>query len=318
MSLKITGMGKGIPERCVSNEELAGFLDTDDQWIVSRTGIRTRYVCTHESLTDLSVAAARQALGNAGVSIGDIDLIICATIGGDFRTPSLACSVAERIGAICPAFDINAACSGFVYALDVATSYLAMNKAKNILIICAEMMTTQADWKDRSTCVLFGDGAAAAVVTSGNALRYISLSATPDTSILNLPTDTGNSPYIRNKKEKSFLHMQGQEVFKFAVNIVGSEIKRALGALDLAAEQIDWYILHQANKRIIDSIRTKLRQPEDKFPVNIDKYGNLSSVSIPLLLFEMLEEGRIKSGDILFISAFGAGLTAGSCIIVWE
>ena len=318
MSLKIIGMGKGVPERCVTNDELAGFLDTDDEWIVTRTGISTRYVCTHESLTDLSVVASRQAIDKAKLSASDIDLIICSTIGGDYRTPALACSVAELIGTECPAFDINAACTGFIYALETATGYFAIGKAKNILIICAEMMTSHADWNERNTCVLFGDGAAACVVTTGDALKYISLSAIPDKTILNMPANTGNSPYMENKVEKGFLHMQGQEVFKFAVNIVGPQIEQALGALNITAEQIDWYVVHQANKRIIDSIRRKLRQPEDKFPVNIGKYGNLSSVSIPLLLYEMLDEGKIKPGDTLFMTAFGAGLTAGSCIMVWE
>ena len=318
MSLKIIGMGKGIPERCVTNDELAGFLDTDDEWIVSRTGINTRYICTNESLTDLSATASVQALEKAKLTADDIDLIICATIGGDFRTPSLACSMAERIGTKCPAFDVNAACTGFIYALEVASGFLVSGKAKNILIVCAEMMSTQTDWSDRNTCVLFGDGAAATVVTAGDALKYISLSTIADTTILNLPAGTGNSPYVESKKEEGFLQMQGQEVFKFAVNIVGPQITQALEALDITSEQIDWFVIHQANKRIIDSIRTRQRQAEEKFPLNINKYGNLSSVSIPLLLCEMLEDDRLKPGDRIFMSAFGAGLTAGCCVMVWE
>jgi len=318
MSLKIIGIGRAIPDKCVTNDELASFLDTDDEWIVTRTGIKTRHICTHESLTDLSIAASKQALEKAGLTTNDIDLIICSTLSGDYRTPSHACTIAEKLDTTCPAFDINAACAGFVYALDIAEAYIKTGKVKNILIICAEMMSTQVDWNDRNTCILFGDGAAACIVTTGNTLKYISLSAIPDTTILNLPCDTGNSMFIKNKKEKNYLHMQGQEVFKFAVKIVGTDVKHALEAVNKTPDQIDHYILHQANKRIIDSIRAKLRQPEEKFPVNIDKYGNLSSVSIPLLLSEMLEEGRIKAGDTLFISAFGAGLTAGSCIIIWE
>ena len=318
MGIKIIGMGKGIPEKSITNDELADFLDTSDDWIVTRTGIKTRYVCTHESLTDLSTIASTQALKNAKLNVSDIDLIICATLGGDYRTPSHACAVAEQIGATCPAFDVNAACTGFVYALDIATAYIEAKKAKNILIICAEMMSAQADWNDRNTCILFGDGAAAAVVTAGNTLKYISLSAIPETTILKLPSDTGNSPFIKNEIDRSYLYMQGQEVFKFAVKIVGTDVKQALETVGMSPEQIDYYILHQANKRIIDSIRTKLKQPEEKFPININKYGNLSSVSVPLLLSEMLSEGKIKPGNTLFISAFGAGLTAGSCIIVWE
>ena len=318
MSLKIIGTGKGIPEKNVSNDDIAGFLDTSDEWITTRTGIKTRYICTNETLTDLTVTASKQALENAKIDAHEIDLIICATMSGEYRTPSQACTVAEFLGIKCPAFDLNAACSGFVYALDVASCYLNAGKAKNILIICAEMMSTHVDWNDRATCIIFGDGAAACVVTAGDALKYISLSAIPDTVILNLPVDSGNSPYVENKIPKSYLYMQGQEVFKFAVKIVGADVKTALEALNLAPEQIDYYILHQANKRIIDSIRVKMKQPEEKFPVNIDKYGNISSVSIPLLIHDMLEEGKIKKGDTLFLSAFGAGLTAGSCIIMWE
>ena len=318
MSLKIIGMGKSIPERCISNNNLAEFLDTEDEWIVTRTGIKTRYICSHEDLTGLSVIAAKQALDESNLTVNDISLVICATLGGDYRTPSHACTVAELLGTACPAFDINAACTGFVYALDIASAYLETGKAENILIICAEMMSSQVDWNDRNTCILFGDGAAACVVTAGKALKYMSLSAIADTKILNLPADTGNNPFVAEKKEKGYLQMQGQEVFKFAVGIVGKDVKQALETTELSPDQIDYFILHQANKRIIDSIRVKLKQPEDKFPINIDKYGNLSSVSIPLLLGEMLDEGKIKSCDTLFISAFGAGLTAGSCILVWE
>ncbi|MDR0490198.1 MAG: ketoacyl-ACP synthase III [Oscillospiraceae bacterium] len=318
MGLKIIGTGKGIPETRISNDDLAAFLETDDEWIVSRTGIKNRHVCTHETLTDLSVKAAMQAIEKSGLAPDDIELIICATIGGDFRTPALACCVLERIGAKCPAFDINAACAGFIYSLEVASGFLDAGKAKNVLIVCAEMMSMHMDWNDRNTCVLFGDGASACVVAGGNALRFSRLSAIADVSVLNLPSGTGNSPFIDNKRENGFLRMQGQEVFRFAVCVVESEIKQALGALNISEQQIDWFILHQANKRIIESVRMKLLQPEMKFPINIDRYGNVSSASIPLLLDEMLEEGKIKNGDTLFMTAFGAGLTVGTCVMVWE
>ncbi|MCL1790104.1 MAG: ketoacyl-ACP synthase III [Peptococcaceae bacterium] len=318
MSLKIIGTGKGIPEKRVTNHDLAGFLDTNDEWIVSRTGIKSRNVCSHETLTDLAAAAALQALDKSGLRPEDIDLIICSTIGGDYRTPSLACCVSNSIGASCPAFDVNAACTGFIYALEIASGFLADEKTDNILIVCAEMMSKHMDWTDRNTCVLFGDGAAACTVTKGNALKYIDLSASADVSLLQVPSGTGNSPFVDEKKEYGFLNMQGQEVFKFAVNVVESGVKQALDKLNVSAEQIDLFLLHQANKRIVDSVRRALGQPEEKFPLNIAHYGNLSSASIPLLLFEMLEEDKIKPGDTLFMSAFGAGLTAGSCVMVWE
>ena len=326
MSLKIIGLGKGIPKRCVSNDDLASFLDTSDEWIFSRTGIKTRHVCTSETLTDLSASAAMRALTNAELTPDAIDIIICTTIGGDYRTPSLACSVLERIGASCPAFDLNAACTGFIYALSVASALLGVGSFadrqacnyENILIICAEMMSTQMDWSDRNTCVLFGDGAAACVVTKGDMLRYINLSATADTAILNLPSGIGNSPFVSYGDKSNYLHMQGQEVFKFAVSAVENEIEQALGSLALLPEQIDWFVLHQANKRIIDRVRLNLGQPEEKFPTNIERYGNLSSASVPLLLCEMQDEDLIKPGDTILMSAFGAGMTAGSCVIVWE
>jgi 3-oxoacyl-[acyl-carrier-protein] synthase-3 len=293
-------------------------MDTSDEWIFSRTGIKSRHLSTDESLTDLSESAALQALQAAGLKPQDIDVIICATIRGDYRTPSLASCLAGRLEATCPAFDINAACTGFLYALDLAGNYLQAGRAQNILIVSAEMMSTQVDWTDRNTCVLFGDGAAACVVAKGEALKYLSLRTAPQISILNLPVDTGNSPFAVNKRENSYLYMNGQEVFRFAVNAVEEDVKETLHALALSADQIDYFILHQANQRIIDSIRRKLGQPEEKFPLNIARYGNISSVSIPLLLQDMLESRAIKAGDRLFLSAFGAGMTTGSCVMEWE
>ena len=319
--MKIIGLGKGTPERCVTNDELSTFLDTSDEWIFSRTGIKTRYVCTTETLTDLASEAATQAIQDARLTVSDIDLIICsASLGGDNATPSLACCIAERIGARCTGFDVNAACTGFIYVLDVADGYIATKKAKNILIVSAEMMSAKADWSDRNTCVLFGDGAAACVVTDGDMIKYINLSttATPNSAVLNMPNGTGNSPFIAEQRSSGYLHMNGQEVFKFVVKIVDAEMKLMQEKTGLTVEQIDWFLLHQANKRIIDSTRIKLKQPEEKFLCNIQRYGNISSASIPLLLFEATKSGQIKAGDTLVLSAFGAGLTAGTCVMVWE
>lgn len=318
MSLKIIGTGKGIPKKSVSNTDLSAFVETNDEWITLRTGIKNRYVCTDESLTDLCQTASLSAMKRAGIGAADIDLILCSTLGGDYVTPSLACALSERLKAGCPAFDINAACSGFIYALDIAALYLNSNKATNILIVCAEMMSKHVDWTDRSTCVLFGDGAGACVVTKGTALQYINLTASGDTKTLCLPSSTGNSPFITNKRENCFLHMEGQDVFKFAVGMIEKETKLALKAMNLSPEDVDYYILHQANRRIVDSARTRLKQPEEKFPVNIDRYGNISSASIPILLDEMLEDGKIKPGDTLYMSVFGAGMTTGSCVMIWE
>ena len=318
MSLKIIGIGKGIPKRKVSNNDLCAFLDTSDEWITTRTGIKNRYICTTESMLDLSETAAAQAIKKANLKSQEIDLIICSTICGDFVTPSLACAVQERIKAKCPAFDVNAACSGFIYALELASLYISAGKVDNILIVCAEMMSKHADWSDRSTCVLFGDGAGACVVTRGDALRYTNLSASGETQMISLSSACGNNPFVDNKTENRYLRMNGPDVYKFAVSAVEKEAGQALQEMGLAHEDVTYYILHQANKRIIDAIRAKIGLPERKFPVNIEKYGNVSSASIPILLDEMIEADEIKPGDTLFLCAFGAGMTVGSCILVWE
>lgn len=317
MSFKIIGTGKALPKTSVSNHDVSKLVDTNDAWITSRTGIKSRRICTEESVTDLCEHAARAAIDKSKLKLSEIDMMIGSTICGDYLTPSLACSVAERLGISCPAFDLNAACSGFLYALHLADAYFSSNKANNILIICAEMMTKHVDWQDRSTCVLFGDGAGACVVTKGNALQYIHLTATGDTGILYLESGSGNSPF-REEKPHGFLRMRGQDVFKFAVSTVEMETKAALNHLQLTADDMDYFILHQANQRIIDSVRKRFDQPEEKFPTNIDRYGNISSATIPILLDEMLEAGKIQKGAKLLMSAFGAGLTTGTCVITWE
>ncbi|MGI6166965.1 MAG: beta-ketoacyl-ACP synthase III [Eubacteriales bacterium] len=318
MGLKILSTGRALPKIVISNHRLSAMMDTSDEWIVARTGIRCRHIASgDEDLTSLAVKAARTALDKAALDVSGIDMIICATMSGDYVFPSLACCVAEALGALRPAFDINAACSGFVYALEVANQFISTGRAKNILIVCAEMMSRLCDWTDRSTCVLFGDGAAACVVGEGDAIKYLNLTSDGHTRLLYQDAGSGNSPFCP-KKEPGFLKMSGQDVFKFAVSKIGQETDRALRTLGLSPDDIDLYILHQANKRIIDSARTRLNQPEEKFPVNIDRYGNTSAATIPILLDELLEAGRIKKGTKLLISAFGAGMTTGTCVMIWE
>jgi 3-oxoacyl-[acyl-carrier-protein] synthase-3 len=317
MGLKIIATGACAPEKSVTNDDLSKLLDTSDEWIVSRTGIKSRFISTGETLTDLAVQAAGIALTRAGLTVADMDYIICSTMGGDYQFPSLACCVAERMGAACPAFDVNAACSGFIYGLDVADGYLSLGKAKNILLICGEMMSKLVDWTDRSTCVLFADGAAACVLAQGDALKYLHLTATGNVKALNCPAGTGNNPF-RENLAPGFTHMEGAEVYKFAVLVAEEESKKALDTLGMAPDEIDYYLLHQANKRIIDTARTRMKQPEEKFPINIDRYGNTSAATLPILLNEMLEAGKIQKGTKLLFSAFGAGLTSGTCVMIWE
>ncbi len=317
MGLKIISTGTAVPKNSVSNAQLSEMMDTNDEWISSRTGIKSRHISTGEDLTSLCEEASTKALKKANLAASDIDMIICSTVCGDYVFPSLACCVSERLNASCPAFDINAACSGFIYALDVADGYISRGKAKNILIVCGELMSRLVDWNDRSTCVLFGDGAAACIVTEGTAVKYINLTASGNTKFLSMPVGNGNTPFAP-RKEAGFMHMEGQDVFKFAVTNIGQQMELAFNALKMTPDDIDYYLLHQANKRIIDSAINRLKQPSEKFLMNIERYGNMSSVSIPMLLDETIESGKIQKGTKLLLSAFGAGMTTGTCVMIWE
>jgi len=318
MGLRIIGTGTALPKKSVSNDDLSRFLDTDDEWIAGKTGIKNRFICTDEGLTDLAETAGCAALKSAGIKPGDIDLVICSTIAGDYTTPSLACCVAGRLMANCPAFDINAACSGFIYALDMASAYIDSGRAKTILIISADMVSRILDWTDRGSCVLFGDGAGACVVSGGNALRYIKLTANGDVTRICKKAEIKGNPFAQCSGRDEYLHMDGQEVFRFAVQAVERDVALALDTLGICEGEVDFFLLHQANKRIIDSARARLGQPESKFPINIDRYGNCGSASIPILLHEMLEDGKVKAGNTLLMAAFGAGMATGTCVMQWE
>ena len=316
MGVKIIGTGKKLPEYIVTNEALAAFLDTSDEWIASKTGIGARRICISEGLTDLAEEAARKALAKAGLST--TDMVIGATMTNDYSMPSLACCVLERLGFSCSAFDVNAACSGFLYALDAADSAIRAGKAETVLIVAAEMMSRMVDWNDRTSSILFGDGAGACVVTRGDALKYIRATADAQIGPLFAKAGRGNNPFIQSPAQPGYLEMQGQHVYKFAVKTIESEIHLALSATGLTAEDVDYFILHQANTRIIDGARTRLKLPPEKFPMNMQKYGNMSAASIPVLLDEMAESGQIKAGDTLMLIGFGAGMTAGCAVLEWR
>jgi len=321
MSIKIAGTGIALPENHVSNDELATLadLDTTDEWIRTRTGITNRYISSTETLTGLASTAAANALADAGATPSDVDYLLCATLGGETRTPALACRIAENLKLTCASVDLNGACTGFLYALDMASALIQTGRARTILIVSAEKMSAHVDWHDRSTCVLFGDGAAACVVTAGTGLKYINLVTEPDSQVISLKSDmTGNNPLAPVHEPASFLYMDGQRVFKYAVNMMEQQIRSALAAIDLPPEAIDYYLIHQANRRIIDFAIGRLKQPTDKFPMNMDQYGNTSAVSIPLLLHEMRLAGSIRPGQMLLLVAFGAGMTYGSCVLEWE
>jgi 3-oxoacyl-[acyl-carrier-protein] synthase-3 len=318
MSFTITGTGSAVPDCVKTNDELSRIIDTSDEWIITRTGIQERHICTHETLTDIAAAAAEAALENAGAKASELDLIVCSLVRGDYITPSLACMVQQRIGAHCPAFDVNAACTGFIYALDVADGFFARDKVKKVLVVSAEAMSKLADWEDRSTCVLFGDGAGAVVLEPGDGLLSIRLSARGDVEPLYIPNVDGNCPFDETKeKRKPYLRMHGQDVYKFAVSAMCGDIMAVIEDAGLSKNDIDHVLPHQANLRIIEAAQKRLRIPRYKVLTSIERYGNMSSASIPVLLDEANRGGRLKAGDILVMSAFGGGLTTGACVLRW-
>ena len=318
MSFSIAGTGSALPEQEITNEMLGSFLDTSDEWIKSRTGIQTRHVCKEESLTDLSVKAGIKALEMANIEAKDLDLIICSTISADHITPSLACEVQKAMGASCPAFDINAACSGFIYALDIAEGYFKRKKDSKILIISADAMSRLVDWRDRSICVLFADGAGAVVLKEGDDLQAITLSAVGDDKILLANGPRGNSPFTNEELSDPFVSMNGKEVYRFAVSSSVRDLMKVLSMSQLQEEDIDFVLLHQANARILEAVSARMNVPQEKFPSNIAHCGNTSSASIPILLDELNGQGKLKPGMKLAMSAFGGGLTTGACIITWQ
>ena len=315
--MRILGTGSALPAYTLTNDRLTEFLDTSDEWIRTRTGIQTRQMLTDETLLSLGKEAALNALDNAGVRVEDVDYLLCCTVQGDTVTPSLACLLQKEIGVNCPAVDINGACAGFIYALDMADAYLKSGKAKRMLIICAEGMSRLVDWTDRATCVLFGDGAGAVVVDGAENLFCAHLTSDGNVVPLNLYPNPGNSPFAIDPKPMTSLYMDGPEIYKFAVSHSSSDLKQVVEKAGLGLDEIDYYLLHQANKRILDAVRTRLKQPEGKFPMNIYKRGNCSSASIPILLDETNRAGALHSGDNLALSAFGAGLTTGACVLRW-
>lgn len=315
--MKIIGTGSAHPTCAVSNEMLEQFLETTDEWITERTGIKERCVISSEKLEDLAVEAANKALENAGLTAADIDFLICSNVVNEYVTPALSCIIQGKIGATCPTVDINAACAGFIYALDMAEDKLQCKKAKNILIVCAEEPSRMVSWQNRSTCVLFGDGAGAAVVTEGDQMKAIRLTTSSLTEVLYYQRSLEPTPYISKEENFEPLVMKGREVFKHAVTNSCRDIKKLLNETGLNPEDIRYYVLHQANRRIIESIRGFLGVDEERVPHNVERYGNISSAALPALLDELNRAGKLQKGDKLVFSAFGAGFTTGACIIEW-
>ncbi len=320
MAARITGTGSALPGRVVSNQELEKLMDTTDEWIRSRTGIEKRHIAVEETTTAMAVEAAQKAMENAGVRAEEIDLIIVGTVSGDMCFPSTACQVQSAIGACnAVAYDVNAACAGFLFGLGIADAYMKAGMAGKALIIGAETLSKMMDWNDRSTCVLFGDGAGAAIVQKDDT-GIISLVQGSDgarggaLTCYNRPV---NNPFVKNSKELDYTKMDGQAVYKFAVKTVPAAITQALEEAGVSADEIKYFLLHQANIRIIEAVAKKMGQPMKKFPTNLQECGNISAGSVPILLDKVNQKGELAKGDKIVLAGFGAGLTWGAAVLTW-
>ncbi|WP_156130445.1 beta-ketoacyl-ACP synthase III [Paenibacillus durus] len=321
----IIGTGKYVPERILTNSDLEKIVETNDEWIVSRTGIRERHIAAPDQATsDLAYEAALRALASAGMKPEDLDLIIVATITPDTTFPSTACILQDKLGAKgAAAFDLSAACSGFVYSLATAVGFIQNGMYNNALIIGADALSRITDYTDRNTCVLFGDGAGAVIlgeVPEGRGFKSFDLGAEGAGGPL-LKLEGGGSRLPASVEtvegKKHFIYMNGREVFKFAVRVMGTATEKVLGKAGLTKEDIDLFVPHQANIRIIQSAMQRLDLPPEKCVINVDKYANTSAASIPLALVEAAEEGRMKEGDTVLMVGFGGGLTWGASILIW-
>lgn len=309
--LKIVATGRKLPERVVTNDDMSKIVETSDEWIATRTGIRARRFCGEETQGDLAVEAARLAVERAGIAPADLCACVVTTITADHIAPTTACVVQRKLGLPedMPCFDMNVGCSGFVYGLQVVRGLLLQSRKRYALLVASEALSRILDFTDRGTCVLFGDGAGAVVLTLDETAPYAaSLGARGGDEVIYIP---GNGP------EPIYIHMEGQQTFRFAVEVVPVCIHELLEQSGLEAEDVDWFVFHQANKRIIDHISKKLRLPPEKFYINLDHYGNTSAASIPIALDEMAEKGLLERGQKLIFVGFGAGLTWGGTLLEW-
>ncbi|AOZ94808.1 beta-ketoacyl-ACP synthase III [Paenibacillus crassostreae] len=321
----ILGTGKYVPEKILTNSDLEKMVDTNDEWIVSRTGIKERHIAAPDQATsDLAYEAAIKALESAGMTADQLDLIIIATVTPDMMFPSTACILQEKLGALqAAAFDLSAACSGFVYGLATATNFIKTGMYNNALVIGADCLSRITDYTDRNTCVLFGDGAGAVVigeVPEGRGFLSFDLGAEGSGGhLLKLEAGGSRNPASADTvaDKKHFIYMSGREVFKFAVRVMGSATEAVLTKAGKTKEDVDLFVPHQANIRIIQSAMNRLELPPEKCMINVDKYANTSAASIPLALVEAAEQGRMKEGDTILMVGFGGGLTWGASVLVW-
>lgn len=316
--MRIIGTGSALPEKVVTNDMLAGFLDTSDNWITTRTGIRTRRLLSTETLRELALEAAKKAIASSGLKPADIDYLICSNVANSYVSPSLGSIILGQLGCCCPTFDMNGACAGLVYSLDVADAFLKTGRARNILVVAAEQPSRFCDWHDRATSVLFGDGASALVVTGGEGFFDFRLTGNTHTDVMYYKRSLEPTPYDRVEERTQPLVMEGREVFRLAVESCIEDVDVLLERNGLKGEDIDLFLLHQANMRIIECIRQHLEQPKEKFPTNIQKYGNTSSASVGILIDELSRAGVLKEGATILISTFGGGFVTAAALLKWS
>ena len=320
MTARIAGIGAYVPENLITNDDLAKIVDTNDEWIRTRTGIRERRISSGEGTRHLAAKAAERALAAAGVAPEELDIIILGTSSPDQNYPSDACSVQAAIGAVnAVAFDISAACAGFIFAMNIVEGFFKAGIYKTALIIGAETLSKVTDWNDRGTCVLFGDGAGAAVLKAEETGIIDMMMGADGTKgdVLACTSRTVGNFLTGTKPELGFMTMDGQEVFKFAVRKVPESVMELLQRTGTKKEDIKYYVLHQANERIIEAAARRLKEPMEKFPMTISRFGNTSTASIPLLLDDMIQKDMLKRGDKIIMSGFGAGMTWGAVLMEW-
>ncbi|MCI8327983.1 MAG: ketoacyl-ACP synthase III [Lachnospiraceae bacterium] len=321
----IAGTGSYAPVFVLENQDITKFMDTSDAWIRERTGIERRHIAKGEKTTSMAAKAAKTALEDASMRPEELDMIMVSSVSSDVLVPCTACEVQREIGAqnaFC--FDLNAACSGFLLAYCTACAYIESGICKTILVIGCESLSNVVDWRDRGTAILFGDGAGAAVVRAGQGERYLPVLHS-DGALGTALTLCGQNHHhffkdceANDEEDNFYIQMNGKEIFKFAVRKIPQVVEEVLLKNNMTRSDIKYYILHQANKRIIESIAKKMKEPIGKFPMNLQEYGNTSSASIPLLLHELNEKGMLQSGDHIVMAGFGGGLTWGAVILTWQ
>lgn len=320
MNMRIRGTGSALPESIITNDDIAKLVETNDEWIRERTGIGSRHISTGETVADLAAKSCERALSKAGADASDVDIIIVATCSPEMALPCVACQVQDKIGAVnAVAFDLNAACSGFLFALNTVHAYFASGAYKRALVVGAEVLSKIVDWSDRNTCILFGDGAGAVYVEADDNMDdtycFVQHANGAKGSVLDCGTRDIVNPLVQLQGVPKYVGMDGREIFKFAVGQIPKCIDEVMEKGNVSSEDIDFYVLHQANLRIISSIAKKLSQDMAKFPTNVERVGNMSSASIPVLLDECFENGTLREGMRVVLSGFGAGLTFGATII---